>query len=137
MCKLVLQNDKFPDVFSQLGLFHSVTEVSNCLEKIVSALYGYKTETTVNKDRVKIPQMKGISDLALLPPCKDNLKFHISRVNYVANMHVNAIRLHMCLNDPIYHGWKDNAPVRWRGDCFPENITDVETCDGKDDDYVN
>ena len=103
MCKLVLQNDKFPDVFSQLGLFHSVTEVSNCLKKMVGALYGYKTET-VNKDRVKIPQMKGISDLALLPPCKDSLKFHISRVNYVATMHVNAIRLHMCLNDPIYHG---------------------------------
>ena len=57
MCKLVLQNDKFPDVFSQLGLFHSVTEVSNCLKKMVGALYGYKTETTVNKDRVKIPQM--------------------------------------------------------------------------------
>ena len=46
-------------------------------------------------------KMKEISDLALLPPCKDNLKLQISRVNYVANMHVNVIKLHMCIYDPI------------------------------------
>ena len=45
---------------------------------------------------------KGISDLALLPPCKDNLNLHISRPNYVASMYVHAIKLHMCLDDPIY-----------------------------------
>ena len=79
MWKLVLQNDKFLDTFSQLGLFNSVTdEVSNCLEKFVCALYGYKNETTVNNVRVKMFQLKGISDLALLPPCKNNLKLHIS-----------------------------------------------------------
>ena len=82
--------------------------------------------------------MKGISDLVLLPPCKDNLKLHISRANYVANMYVNAVKLHMCLDDPIYHGWKQDGTVQWRDDCFPENITDVlETFDGKDDDYVS
>ena len=45
---------------------------------------------------------KGISDLALLPPCKDNLNLLISRPNYVASMYVHAIKLHMCLDDPIY-----------------------------------
>ena len=45
---------------------------------------------------------KGISDLALLPPCKDNLNLNISRPNYVASMYVHAIKLHMCLDDPIY-----------------------------------
>ena len=51
-------------------------------------------------------QMKGISDLALLPVTsniKDNLELHISGAYYVANMYVNAIRLHMCLDD---HGLK-------------------------------
>ena len=139
MWKLVLQNDKFLDAFSQLGLFNSVTdEVSNCLEKFMCALYSYKNETTVNNVRVKMFQMKGISDLALLPPCKDNLKLHISRANYVANMYLNAIELHRCLDDPIYHRWKQCGTVQWRDDCFPENINDVlETFDRKDYDYVS
>ena len=102
--KLVLQNGKFLDAFSQLGLFNSVTdEVSKCLEKFVSALYGYKNETSSNNVLLKMFQMKGVSDLALLHSCKDNLKLHISRANCVANMFVNAIKLHMCLDDPIYH----------------------------------
>ena len=56
-------------------LFTSVTdEVNNCLEKFVSALYGYKNETSVNNVRVKLLQMKGIRDLALLSLCKDKPK---------------------------------------------------------------
>ena len=79
-------------------LFKSVTdEVNNCLEKFVSALYGYKNETSVNNVRVKLLQMKGIRDLALLPLCKANPKFHISRANYV------LIRLRMCLHDTMYY----------------------------------
>ena len=93
-----MQNNGFPDAFSQLGFFNSVTdEVRNCLKKFVCALYGYKNEN-VNNVRVKMFQMKRINDVALLPPYKDNLKLHISRVNYVANMYdktENAIRLHM------------------------------------------
>ena len=76
--------------------------------------------------------MKGISDLPLLPPWKDNQKLHISQANYV------AIRLNMCLDDPICHGWKQDVTVQWRDDCFPEDITDVlETFDGKCDDCVS
>ena len=101
--KLVFQNGIFLDAFSQLGLFNSVTdEVSKCLEKFVCALYGYKNETSSKNVLLKMFQMKGISDLALLLSCKGNLKLHISRANCVANMFVNAIKLHMCLDDPIY-----------------------------------
>ena len=92
---------------------------SNCLEKLVCALYGYKNETTILNIQVKVLQMKGVSDLALLPPCKGNLKLHISGAHYVANMYVNAIKLHMCLGYPTYH----------------DNITDfLKTCDREDDD---
>ena len=78
MWKLELQNDKFLDAFSHLGLFNLVTdEIRNCLEKFVCVRYGYKNEITVNNVRVKMFQMKGISNLALLPPCKNNLKLHI------------------------------------------------------------
>ena len=106
-------NDEFLDVFSKLRPLNSVIdEVSNCLEKLVCALYGYKHETIVNNVRVKMFQMKEIGDLALLPTCKDNLKLHISRAIYVANMYLNTIRLHMCLDDPIYHGWKQDVTVQ-------------------------
>ena len=98
--KLVFQNGIFLDAFSQLGLFNSVTDE---VSKFVCALYGYKNETSSNNVLLKMFQMKGVSDLALLHSCKDNLKLHISRANCVANMFVNAIKLHMCLDDPIYH----------------------------------
>ena len=62
--------------------------------------------------RVKMFYMEEISDLALLPPCKGNLNLHISRAIYVANMYVNAIRLHMCLDDPVYHGWSQDDTVQ-------------------------
>ena len=54
-------------------------------------------------------QTKGNSDLALLPVTsnvKDNLELHIFGINYLANMYVNTLRLHMCLDDPTYHKLK-------------------------------
>ena len=48
------------------------------------------------------------------------------------------IRLHMFLDDPTYHGLKQDVTVQWKNNCFPENITDVlETCDEKGDDCVS
>ena len=59
MWKLVLQNDKFLDAFSQLGLFNLVIyQVSNCLGKFLCALYDYKNATSVNNFRVKISRLK-------------------------------------------------------------------------------
>ena len=85
--KLVLQNKEFIETFSNLGLFTSVTEeVSDSLEKFICQLYGYKNESNVNKVQFKMFQTKGIQNLSLLPPCKSNLKYHIMRANYVANM---------------------------------------------------
>ena len=132
--KLVLQNDEFLDAFYRLELLNSVTDEviiyrNSCVHFMV---------TKMKPLRLKIFQMKGISDFALLPPGKNNLKLYISRAKYVANMYVNTIRLHMCLDDPIYHEWKQDDTVQWRDNCFPENITDVlETCDGKDNDCVS
>ena len=76
-------------------------------------------------------QMKGISDLALLPvtsSVEGNLDLHICWENYVANMYVNMIRLRMCLDDSIYQ------VLIWRDDCFPYVL---ETCHGKGDDRVS
>ena len=114
--KLVLQNDEFLDAFSRLELLNSVTDEviiyrNSCVHFMV---------TKMKPLRLKIFQMKGISDLALLPPGKNNLKLYISRAKYVANMYVNTIRLHMCLDDPIYHEWKQDDTVQWRDNCFPE-----------------
>ena len=48
-------------------------------------------------------ETEGIQDLSLLPPCESNLK-NIMRVNYVANMYINVVRLNMCLEDPTEQG---------------------------------
>ena len=76
-------------------------------------------------------QVKAISE-TLLPSSKDNLKLHISRANYVANMYVNAIKLHMSWWSNISRmetRWHCSME-RWLLPC-PENITTVsETFDG-------
>ena len=115
-------------------LFKSVTdEVNNCLEKFASALYGYKNETSVNNVRVKLLQMKGIRDLALLPLCKGKPK-----VSYFASK--------LC-PDKIAHvsSWynvlqietrRHSSMERW---LFPwkYNWCSGNYCDEKDDDCVS
>ena len=118
MWKLILQNEEYIETFSNLGLFPSVTEeVCESLENFVCQLYGYKNESSVDKVRFKMFQTKGIQDLFLLPPCKSNLKFHIMRANYVANMYVNAVRLN-CLDDYTEHGWREDGTVEWDENYF-------------------
>ena len=34
--------------------------------------------------------------------CKSNLKYHIMRANYVANMYIKPVRLNICLKDPKF-----------------------------------
>ena len=69
-------------------------------------------------------ETEGIQDLSLLPPCESNLKY-IMRVNYVANMYINVVRLNMCLEDPTEQGQRKDGRSEWEETCFPVNLNDV------------
>ena len=100
-------------------------EVSDSLEKFICQFYGYKNESSVDKVRFKMFQTKGIQDLSLLPSCISNLKYHIMRANYVANMYINAVRLNTCLEDPTDHGWREDGSAEWEESYFPANLDNV------------
>ena len=73
----------------------------------------------------KFQKEKKITDLCNLPPCAENLKLHISRVNYVASIYERANRLNMCLDNPVEHGWSEDGKVIWSSNYFPDDITDM------------
>ena len=94
--------ERLPFQFSVLWKL-ILQELSDNLEKCVCQLCGYKNESSVDKVRFQILETEGIQDLSLLPPRESNLKY-IMRVNYVANMYINVVRLNMCLEDPTEQG---------------------------------
>ena len=94
--------ERLPFQFSVLWKL-ILQELSDNLEKCICQLCGYNNESSVDKVRFKMLETEGIQDLSLLPPCESNLKY-IMRVNYVANMYINVVRLNMCLEDPTEQG---------------------------------
>ena len=66
-----------------------------------------------------------IVDLCVLPPCLDNLNFHITRANYVAYIYRHASQLKIQLDDCIDHGWTVDAQIIWTTNTVPMDFTDI------------
>ena len=79
-------------------------------------------------------------DLMLLPPCQDNLNFHIDRSCYIANIYSESIRLEMLLDFPSLHGWDVEGNPIWCETYFPDDISDLLLMDNgnesNESDYV-
>eukprot|EP00794_Sanderia_malayensis_P002605 gene2605-biopygen2134 len=73
----------------------------------------------------KLEREKKIIDLSLLPPCKENLRLHILRANYVAMIFRQANGLMLQLDAPVDHGWNEAGSVRWSDTCYPEDISEL------------
>ena len=87
--KLGLKKREFLQLFGKLGLeFRVNQQLFDRLETFVCFLYGFPKKSTVNDVRksifwTKFDKEKKVVDLSVLPPCKNNLKYHIIRSNYV------------------------------------------------------
>ena len=108
---LVLTNERFLMVFSEFGPFSNTTDDAiSTSEEFVCCLYGDPKIKKVDELRVKLFQTRFNGDgknidLISLPPYHSNLRFHIDRACYVANMFRESRRLTMLLDDPAEHGW--------------------------------
>ena len=103
-------------------------------------------ESSVNEVRKltfmrKFQQEQKVIDHCLLPPCAENLRFHIMRANYVAGIYERANDL-TCLDNPEDHGWGPGGATIWSNNVFPEDVKDAllecddtenEECSGSDD----
>ena len=121
---------EFISLFTELGSSAQVSDnLFHCLEKFVCVLYGSQRLSSVNLLRhklfvQKIERERKIIDLSLLPPCKENLRIHILRANYVAMMFRQADGLMLQLGSPADHGWDEKGSVRWSEICYPEDISE-------------
>ena len=129
MWNLVLKNERFLKVFSELGLFSNTTDDAIAiLEELVCCLYRDLKIKKVGELRMKLFQTrfngdrKNIDLISL--PRYSNLHFQIDRACYVANM----FRESRCLilpDDPVEHGWNLNGKVKWSEKCFPDDLSDL------------
>ena len=88
--KLALKKHEFLQLFGKLGLeFRVNQQLFDGLKKFVCFLYGFPKKSTVNDVCksifwTKFDEENKVADLNVLQPCKNNLKYHIIRSNYVA-----------------------------------------------------
>ena len=128
--KLALKKHEFIQLFGKLGLeFRVNQQLFDGLEKFVCFLYGFPKKSTVNDVRksifrTKFDKEKKVVDLNVLPPCKNNLKYHIIRSNYVAYIFRHANQLVLDIEKAENHGWNEEGKVCWSDERYPEEVSD-------------
>ena len=126
--KLALKKYEFLQLICKLGLeFHVNQQLFDGLEKFVCFLYGFPKKATVNDVCksifwTKLDKKKKVVDLNVLPPCKNNLKYHIIPSNYVAYIFHHANQLVLDIEKAENHGWDEEGKVCWSNECYPEEV---------------
>ena len=129
--KTMQGTEEFVTAFAELGTSNNpANDVIVGIEKFTCALYGEKRLSSVDDVRRKIfwrnfSRDKKITDLSLLPPCKDSLVKHIKRSNYIAHIWRQASLPMIEQGDPSNHGWKADFSVDWISQPYPEDISEL------------
>ena len=110
--KLMLEETKFVDFFSQVGRTFEFDEVSvSKSEEFVCSLYG-KDLKHVNDARAALSKTGQHVDDSL-PPNKDSLEKHLLRANYQAGIHHRRLEPNPIILPPQSHGWTTDEDVLW------------------------
>lgn len=126
----MLKQREFVEAFGHLGQDLEVTgDLFKALERFVCFLYGFPKNEEVNTVRRcifwdKFKKKKQVVDLSLLPPCRDNLHFHVMRSNYVAYIFRKADKLLVDIDDPTKHGWNEQMKVVWSSVYYPPDVSE-------------
>ena len=119
-------------------------ELLDSLEKFVCCLYGKSRAENVNDVRHRIfsttyQQKNKIIDLSLLPPCKQALRLHSLRCNYVAKIWKSLHISNLELPSISRHGWNEECEIQWIENAFPGDIEDILAVseDEEDDEEYN
>ena len=99
------------------------------LEEVVCHMYGKKKKDIdeVCYDIFKsVNEKKGkLQDLSLLPPCKQALKCHCKRANYVAKMWKSSFEHEVELGDIKDNGWSDAGEITLVENALPEDVAKI------------
>ena len=98
-------------------------------EKSVCFLYGFPKKSTVSDVRksifwTKFDKEKKVVDLNVLPPCKNNLKYHIIGSNYAAHIFRHANQPVLDIEKAENHGCDEEGKVCCSNECYPEEVSD-------------
>ena len=155
--KLMKNSPVYVNTFAQLGAVavNVSPEVLTNLEKFVCAMYGWSSQSSVNKVRAAMFQARygvktarslsatssGGTDLSLLPPCRRSLVKHCLRANFQAYIWRQSNVNFTHLPSPSTCGWtvEDDGimDIDWfDGDAIPDSLCDIlaDSGDKSDDD---
>ena len=127
--KVAKRNKNFIKFFSQLGTGDVTNELLASAQEYVCALYGKPKTKQVNEARSQIfwekyKKKKQVTELCLLPPCEENLKYHLQRSNFVARL-MRSTSLRTTIDDFVDHGWTENGEPIWTNNAMPSNIQEI------------
>ena len=120
----------FEDCFFQLGAEWDLSDfLFDELEEYVCSLYGYG-EKNINKVRWLLFQKKHakenkVIDLSALPPCRNVLRIHSERANFVAKVWRSSLKNKIDEESFANHGWDEYGDIRWINQVFPDEISGV------------
>lgn len=116
----MLKRREFLEAFGRLGKELTGQEVTHELFKVVqrfvSFLYGFSQNEEVNAGRAQS---------YFLPPCHDNLQFHIMRSNFIGYLIRHADKPFMDIDDPTNHGLDEQIKVVCSSVYYPSDTSEV------------
>ena len=144
--KATLKRREFSETFSQLRkeVIDVTDDLFKALEKFVCFLNCFPKDADVNAVRRsifwdKLKKNNLIVEISLLPPCRENLQFHVMRSNYVGYIFRNADRLFIDIDSPTNHGWDEQLKVIWSSLCYPPDVSeflfDMQSDDDSESDH--
>ena len=130
-CWEILQKfSKFEDCFCQLGAEWDLSDsFFNELEEYVCNLYGHGVKN-INKVRWLLFQKKHakenkVIDLPALPACRNVLRTHSERADFVAKVWRSSLENKINEESFVNHDWDEYGNIWWIDQAFPDDINGI------------
>ena len=141
-CKALLKSNKFIQMFKELGNEWELKEqLILLLEEYICSLFAKNKKKDVNLLRYEIFQnvceKKGkITDLSLLPLCRESLVLQSEKCNFVAKIWQSCLKGDMQHEDISNHGWTVDGKIDWPKESFPDDIQTILLNENRDNDDI-
>lgn len=139
---LMRKNSKFMTAFQTLGSSLQLSDtILEDLEEFVCHLYGWKVknlnEARWKAFRSKVNKEHKVTDIALLPPCRQVFHYHTERSNYISYVWKNSRNPIIDLPPIQEHGWFEDGEIFWMDEAFPNEIDFILEENANNSDYEN
>ena len=127
--KIIENNDRFEEFFSELGLGLQIDDnITMLAAEYVIRLYGGRSKDLdafrYNIVNTQIKKKK-IPDLCSVPPYKAVMLLHLNRANLVAYMWRMSTTPGFQMPDITQHGWESDGSIHWITQAFPPTVENI------------